>query len=49
MWGGVGDESKVHLGSWAKIFCSLCYVGLGVRNLSLCLSISLSRVSDLIS
>jgi hypothetical protein len=40
LWGGVGNESKFHLGSLAKFFCLLSYVGLGVRNLSLCFSIS---------
>jgi len=32
LWGGVGDEFKFHLVSWAKICTPLFSGGLGIRN-----------------
>jgi hypothetical protein len=33
LWGGIGEESKYHLVSWAKVCSPIFAGGLGIRNL----------------
>lgn len=33
LWGGMGEESKLHLVSWQRVSCPIANGGLGVRNL----------------
>jgi hypothetical protein len=33
LWGGIGEEFKYHLVSWAKVCSPISEAGLGIRNL----------------
>ncbi|WP_237584436.1 hypothetical protein, partial [Salmonella sp. gx-f5] len=35
LWGGMGDDKKLHLESWDKVCSSITCRGLGIRNLRL--------------